>query len=69
MSKTPAKSARPLFIGVADLPPILRQAFKNIVLAALFVGNGSPNFNEVFDYLKEELAIEEKIKIENKNKF
>ena len=33
VSKSPATSAWPLFIAIADLPPILRQSFKNIALA------------------------------------
>ena len=35
--KSPATSSWPLFIAIADLPPILRQSFKNISLVALFV--------------------------------
>ena len=67
VSKSPATSAWPLFIAIADLPPILRQSFKNIALAALFVGVGHPNFNDIFDYLKTELAVVEKVRFQNRS--
>ena len=59
--KTPITSAWPLFLAVADLSPKLRQLFKNLVLGALFVGSGSPNFDIVFEHIKRELSVTEKI--------
>ena len=46
----------PLFISVADLPPKKRQRFQNIVLAALFVGSGYPDFNQMFQHMINELS-------------
>ena len=43
--KTPTTSAWPLFFAIADLPPKPRQLFKNLVLGALFVGSGYPDFD------------------------
>ena len=42
-----------------SIPPANRQAFKNIVLGALFVGNGSPDFDLVFTQILKELSIAE----------
>ena len=59
--KTPTTSAWPLFLAVADLSPKLRQLFKNLVLGALFVGSGYPDFDIVFEHIKRELSVTEKI--------
>ena len=59
--KTPITSAWPLFLAVADLSPKLRQLFKNLVLGALFVGSGYPDFDIVFEHIKRELSVTEKI--------
>ena len=59
--KTPITSAWPLFLAVADLSPKLRQLFKNLVLGALFVGSGYPDFDIVFEHIKRELLVTEKI--------
>ena len=58
--KTPITSAWPLFLAVADLSPKLRQLFKNLVLGALFVGSGYPDFDIVFEHIKRELSVTEK---------
>ena len=54
--KSPATSAWPLFIAVADLPPKIRQAFENIVLAALFVGQSIPDFDSFFEHIERQLS-------------
>ena len=59
--KTPITSAWPLFLAVADLSPKLRQLFKNLVLGALFVGSGYPDIDIVFDHIKQDLSVTEKI--------
>ena len=45
----------PVWLAVAQLPPILRNSKKNIALAALFVGKGKPNWKEIVRILKQEL--------------
>ena len=59
--KTPITSAWPLFLAVAELSPKLRLLFKNLVLGALFVGSGYPDFDIVFEHIKRELSVTEKI--------
>ena len=61
VSKTPVTSACPLFFAVADLPPKKRQNFTNIVLGALFVGTGYPDFDVVFEHVRNQLSVTEKI--------
>ena len=61
VSKTPVTSAWPLFFAVADLPPKKRQLFKNIVLGALFVGTGYPDFDVVFEHVRNQLSVTEKV--------
>ena len=48
-------------MAVADLSPKLRKLFKNLVLGALFVGSGYPDFDIVFEHIKRELSATEKI--------
>ena len=43
--KTPTSSVWPLFFAIADLPPEPRQLFENLVLGALFVGSGYPDYD------------------------
>ena len=45
----------PVWLAVAQLPPILRMSKKNIALAALFVGRGKPLWSELLPQLKTEL--------------
>ena len=45
----------PFWIAVANLPPKLRMAQKNICLAALFVGNIKPPWEEIVPQLAQEL--------------
>ena len=45
----------PVWLAVAQLPPILRNSKKNIALAALFVGKGKPNWKKIVRILKQEL--------------
>ena len=39
----------PVWIAIANLPPILRAAFNNIILAGLWFGSEKPGWN---DFLK-----------------
>ena len=50
------KELWPIWIQVADLPPILRMARKNIVLAALFVGSQAPDWTTIVPHLRAELV-------------
>ena len=50
------KELWPVWLQVADLPPKLRMARKNIVLAALYVGNALPDWNEIRPKIKSELS-------------
>ena len=52
VAKTPSTSAWPVLIAIADLPPFKRQSFENLVLGALFVGNGSQILMHFFLMLK-----------------
>ena len=52
---TMKKGLWPLWIQVADLPPKIRMARKNLVLAGLLVGEGTPNWTEIVRHLKAEL--------------
>ena len=45
----------PIWIQIADLPPSQRMSWSNIILAALFVGNVTPNWNELVPHIKSEL--------------
>ena len=56
VSKSPVSSAWPIFISVADLSPKKRQRFQNNVLAALLVGSGYPDFNQMFQHVINELS-------------
>ena len=50
------KELWPIWVQIADLPPILRMARKNIVLAGLFVGSGIPDWNLIAPHLRAELT-------------
>ena len=52
---TMKKELWPVWIQIADLPPRLRMSRDNIVLAALYVGGGYPNWKEIAPELKGEL--------------
>lgn len=45
----------PVWIALAELPPRLRQSYRNIVLAALWCGDDKPDWGVVFTHLKKEL--------------
>ena len=66
VTKSPATSAWPLLIFIAYLSLILRQSFKNIALASLFVGIGQPSFIDIFDNLKVKLDVVERVRVEIK---
>ena len=50
------KELWPVWLQCSDMPPILRMSRKNIVLACLYVGSGSPNWNEIVPRLRAELV-------------
>ena len=49
------KEIWPIWIQIADLPPKLRMARKNIVLAALFVGETVPDWTPIVPHLRSEI--------------
>ena len=50
------KTLWPVWIQLADLPPKLRMARKNIVLAALHAGGSHPHWEQVVPHIKAELV-------------
>ena len=46
--KCNAKSLWPVWLAIADLPPMKRCMYKNIVLATLWYGKNKPDLNELF---------------------
>ena len=46
----------PIWLQVADLPPVLRMSRKNTVLASLFVGSGYPNWSLINHQVHAELS-------------
>ena len=52
---TMKKENWPVWVQITDPPPILRMARKNITLAALFVGSGTPDWSLVVPHLRAEL--------------
>ena len=61
VSKSPPKTAWPLLIAIADLPPKERQMFQNITLGSLFVDNGIPNFSDIFDHFERQISMHEEV--------
>ena len=59
----------PVWLSVAQLPPILRMSKKNIALAALFVGNGKPNWEEIVKQLTRELQRKVAVRMPNGRLF
>ena len=51
------KEVWPIWIQIADLPPRIRMARKNIVLAALYVGNRHPDWKDLVPELKNEILM------------
>ena len=49
------KELWPVWLQIADLPPKLRMAQKNVVLAALYIGSKVPDWNEVVPEIRAEL--------------
>ena len=49
------KELWPIWIQIADLPPKLRMARKNMVLASLFVGSKLPEWNVIVPHIQGEL--------------
>ena len=52
--KSSNRSLWPVWISLANLPPILRSAFRNIVLASLWFGFGKPSWEIVISLLERE---------------
>ena len=46
--KSNAKSLWPVWIAIADLPPVKRCMFKNIALATLWFGSNKPGWDKLF---------------------
>ncbi|XP_063727446.1 fibroblast growth factor receptor 2-like [Symsagittifera roscoffensis] len=59
----------PIWLSVAQLPPILRMSKKNIALAALFVGKGKPNWEEIVKQLTQELQRKVAVLMPNRRLF
>ena len=55
-NSTYKKELWPVWLQCSDMPPILRMLRKNIVKACLYVGSGSPNWNEIVPRLSAELV-------------
>ena len=49
------KELWPVWVQIANLPPKLRMSRNNIVLAALYVGDNHPHWNELVPLLKSEI--------------
>ena len=49
--KASSKSIWPVWLAIANLPPILRSSFENIVLAALWLGNNKPAWDDIFEVM------------------
>ena len=63
------KEVWPLWIQVADLPPKLRMSRKNIVLAALFVGDKHPEWEKVVPTVRDEITAGIQIEINDDVKY
>ena len=50
------KQVWPMWVQVADLPPKLRLARRNIILAALFVGDAHPDWTDLVPHIRAELV-------------
>ena len=53
--KSSAESAYPLWISIADLPPIMRSSFKNITLASVWYGDKDVDWDKIFEHYSLEL--------------
>ena len=60
------KTLWPVWIQLADLPPKLRMARKNIVLAALYAGGSHPHWKQVVPHIKAELISAIEIELNEK---
>ena len=49
------REVSPIWLQITDLPPVLRMARKNILLAALFVGSGIPDWQNITPQIRAEL--------------
>ncbi len=56
--KSSTESAWPVWASLADLPPILRSAFKYITLCCLWYGRGKPDWDKVWTKFLESIGTE-----------
>ena len=45
----------PLWIALADLPPVFRSVFQKIIRVTLWFGEGKPGFDMIFQYVQQEI--------------
>ena len=50
------KHLYPLWLIIADLPPVMRFSFDNIALASLWFGDGQADFEVIFQYVQREVS-------------
>ena len=50
------KHLYPLWLIIADLPPVMRSSFDNIAFASLWFGDGKPDFEVIFQYVQREVS-------------
>ena len=62
-----AQSVWPMWLTIADLPPIKRAECDNMVLANVYYGSGKPDFNEVFE--KFQIELREPCRIDTGHRF
>ena len=62
IKKSTTKPLWPVWVQINDLPPVLRYSRKNMVLAALYVGYGHPNWDELVPRIRAEILSSMKIK-------
>ena len=54
--KSSSRSAYPVWIGIADLPPILRSSFRNILLCSIWYGTKYTCWNTIFAHYYNEIC-------------
>ena len=65
--KSSPKHLWPVWLALANLPPKMRCAFKNIVLAALWSGIGKPDWDKLFSEISEKLSCQPIIQYKKTN--
>ena len=51
--KSACESAYPVWVAIADLPPVLRSKLENFVLCSLWYGNSDCPWDDTFGFYKE----------------